>query len=237
MEQLEEFNSNRLALSTHLENLINENSDLHVEWVMNESTINGRVEDFSYFAIKAHPKEKGWVQRFLAEFSPIYEKLSLYVDYYQLRNEALHQDSYNAAELQGLYKDFAKSGEELLQNKRERTEIIQSLDPLELDRKGISKDQLLYLAKNTPSTWEVFDVLKVKMHNNPYLFPITSSETTKEIAEYFNKIEGTLDKIFLPIKTEQDELIVLSLTDMVIDFYADLKGLLDALKGKRVKVR
>ena len=237
MDRLEEFNSSRIALSTQLEKLMRENSDLQLEWMVNETNINGLIEDFSYIAMKENPREKEWIQRFLDEFTPVYEKLSLYSDYYESRNATMQKDAYNTEELNVLYKDYVISGEELLMLKRDRATIIQSLDPLDLEKKNISINKLLYLAKNTPSTWEVYDLLKDKMLNNQGLFSITSTETTNELAEYFHKTEELLGKTILQSETEKDEQVVLELTDMVVLFYTDLKALIDAMKGRRMKLR
>ena len=229
---VEEFYFNRTALYTELHNLITENSKVELEWIENIIPDTNMFEEHSYFyLLKENPKNKPWIKRFLDEFMPVYEKLSLYIDFYELRCKTISRPTFN---VETLINDYCMVGKELLLNKAERVKVIQSLDPLELENKEVSKDKLLYLANHTPSTWEIYDLLKIKMLNNPIVFPLTSTETNENLTRFFQNLEELMDKVYV---TDTIEMIPFDLSDVLVLFYDDFREIIDAMKGRRIRIR
>ncbi|QCR31892.1 hypothetical protein [Lysinibacillus sp. SGAir0095] len=223
------FNQN-LDLSNLLENLILENSDLQMNWLTDAYNINNRVEYHSYLTMKESPANKIWVQQFLNQFTPLYEQLSLYHDYYEVRTETLTKDADKLEVLEALRIASVKVAKELLLSQQQRVERIELLDDNSLKKGSASKAKLLYLARNTPSTLELFDLLGSKL-KNPILFHFHSDETNQEMADCFEGIQVLNDAVLL---NPNEEVIVFYLTTLLLDFYEDLKELICGMRGRKL---
>ncbi|WP_404427732.1 hypothetical protein LG296_06805 [Ureibacillus chungkukjangi] len=231
MDLVEEFYFNRTALYSEMQNLIKQNSTVELEWIVNVIPVGNLFEEYSYYAMKEDPKNNPWINRYLEEFMPVYEKMSLYMDYYELRHKTIAEATLHVETLVNI---FCKVGKELLLNTDERVKVIEALDPLELEQRDVSKDKLLYLATHTPTTWEIYDLLKVRMLNNPLLFPSTSDETTENLIRFFQNLEDLMDKVYF---TDEMEMVPFNITDVLVLFYEDFRETIDAMKGRRMRIR
>ncbi len=224
----------RVDLSGLLEKLITDNSDLQMKWISKAYQINGKVEYRSYLTTDQVLANPQWCETFMKEFMPLYEQLTLYSEYYDVRAETLRKDSYNIEQLKELAEEDMILAQELLMMPSQRFEIIEALDFLELEKRNIPKGRLLYLAANTPATYDLYELMENKMRKNPSLFPLTSAETNKELANFFETID-TL--IYQQIREPKEERISYYLTSLLLQFYPDFKDVIDGIKGRKMNLR
>lgn len=230
MSSQEMLVQNMLDLPSLFDNLLDDNCQLHMKRVENTYEVNDTLVFDSYLTIQVDDAHKAWVQRFLNELVPLYEQLTLYDDYYNLRMKTLKKDLIIKNTMMELKQDTKVVARELFTRAIDRVEIIESQSFSDIE----DKNKLRYLAENTPTTLDIFDSIIISLLNNPGLFSKNTEDTNKELADCFESSQELINAVLF---NPNDETVVTYLANTLIDFYSDLKDVIDGLKGRIVRLK
>ncbi|WP_107932901.1 hypothetical protein [Ureibacillus chungkukjangi] len=182
--------------------------------------------------ITMHQKNKAWRQRFLSEITPLLEQLTLYHDYYDIRCETFEKNSDCYIQLLEILKSTKIIANELLQGSAQRVEILKELD-YHNPNINLSKNKLLYLADHAPTTIDLYELLVSKLLRNPALFRVNAEETYKELADC---LEHSLLFINAVHSNPSNTDLANYLMNTLLEFYRDLKELVDGMRGRSMMI-
>lgn len=216
-----------VSLVDLLSNSLNESLGLTINKQWDEQIHQGRLHELYYVEINKNETKPELLQQFIQDWKPIYEQLSLQHDYIALRLELATKDSYNVtAQLEELMDDVHTPRLELWMDPTTRTQHLSQLDNTIFEKKNISKNHLHYLASNTLSIQELYELIEQKMTEDNVINYAISVQTKTKLKESFE----TLHRAIQQYKEKQEVEILYCLVDKLEDFYGWLKGLITAIE-------
>lgn len=188
-----------VSLKDLLSNYLNESLGVTIKKEWDEQTIQGRLHELYYVEINKNQTTNEQLQRLVQTWNPIYEQLSMFNDYLALRLQMTSNNSYNVVEqLEELMKDVHTPRLELWMDPISRAQLIELLDDSEFAKNNTSKNQLHYLAINTSSVQEIYELIEQQMTPSKFVKNTTSEQL--QLKESFQ----TLHRAFQQCKEIQE---------------------------------
>ncbi|KGR76417.1 hypothetical protein [Ureibacillus manganicus] len=181
-----------VSLINLLSNYLNERLGLTIKIEWNEK-LQGRVHELYYVEFNKYITTPEQLQQLIQVWKPIYEQLSLFNDYLALRLQMTTNNSYNVVEqLEELMKDVHTPRLELWMDAKSRAELINQLDDSAFVKNIISKKQLHYLAVNTSSVQELYELIQHKITPFKFVKNTTSEKLQLQLKESFQTLHRAL---------------------------------------------
>nr|WP_106784402.1 hypothetical protein [Lysinibacillus timonensis] len=209
-----------------------EHNGIQLVWTVQQFTLNGELQERKVLE-KAHWKEKEQIlQTLLQECKPLYEKLSLYEEYAQLRTDIELKDEYQLPEeYDEMQKAVMVARYELAKNPYERIKKIERIREMVFEDKHVAKPKLIYLANHAPTTEELYYHVKQTMSQNILVRNLNTTELQVKVVRLFKHVQ----LLFNTYKANPNETVILNfLTSELTDFYGTMKEIMGAIRGIRV---